>query len=367
MSSPIDLDKNLDPVLQYAPRWARENAARPEEAWDAPPVVERIQIQEPVMDQRGAFSGDRAAKELFRQLALHPQRVPEPVVDESRSLRPLLLRIGAIMAVAAGIAGLVVVLPGAKKDSVHTSQSGDSSVGPQYASHTNSAGSQYSSHPARLTPVEATENRASPPPADPIVVASASNTDVPVSPPPPAQQVHPVVAEAHAAGAYLARSDGSALSPAPAVAPAPMPTSSPAPVQSSAPAPVQSSAPAPAAPQKQNDRAQAPANEPAGATREVARTLDRKEIATLLDQAENLVHTGDLSGARVLLQRAAEAGNADAALELAGTFDPRVLRELGAIGIAPDPERARKWYERAAALGSDAAAKKLAGLQQANR
>lgn len=370
MSSPIDLDKNLDPVLQYAPRWARENAARPEEAWDAPPVVERVQIQEPVvplMDERSAFSGDRAAKELFRQLALHPQRVPEPIVDESRSLRPLLLRIGAIMAVAAGIAGLVVVLPGAKKESVRTSQSSDSSAAPQYASHVSSAGSQYSSsRPAKLVPVEATENRTSPTLSDPVVVASASNTDVPVSPPPPAKEVHPVVAEAHAASAYLARSDSPALSPAPAV-PAPMAVPAPAaaPAPPVAPAPVQSAAPA--TPQKQNDRVQTPASEPADTQKDTARTLDHKEIATLLDQAENLVHTGDLSGARVLLQRAAEGGSADAALELAGTFDPKVLRELGAIGIAPDPERARKWYERAAALGSDAAAKKLAGFQQANR
>jgi hypothetical protein len=367
MSSPIDLDKNLDPVLQYAPRWARENAARPEEAWDAPPVVERV--QEPIIDNRSAFSGDRAAKELFRQLALHPQKVPEPIVDESRSLRPLLLRIGAIVAVAAGIAGLVVVLPGAKKETGHATQSSDSSAGPQpqYSSHATAtaAGSQYSSRPVKLVPVEATENRVPPTPSDGVVVASASNTDVPVSPPPPAQEVHPVVADAHAAAAYLARSDSPVASAPTALAPVQSPA--PAPVQIPAPAPVQSAAP-PATPQKQNDRVQAPpASAPADAQKDVARTLDHKEIATLLDQAETLVHTGDLSGARVLLQRAAEAGSADAALELAGTFDAKVLRELGAIGIAPDPDRARKWYERAAALGSDAAARKLAAFAQANR
>jgi hypothetical protein len=362
MSSPIDLDKNLDPVLQYAPRWARENAVRTEEPWEVVPAPERL--EEPAMTERSGFSGDRAAHELFRQLALHPTKVPEPIVDESHSLRPLMLRIGAIIAVAAGIAGVIVVLPGAKQNT-HAPQPSDISAGPQASPQTSSqstsAGEQYSSHPVKLVPVEATEGQTPPAASNATAVANASNTvvasapntavasaptkDVPASPP-PAEDVHPVVAQAHAAAAYVAQRDTSAV-----------------PAAKVDPAPVQIPAPAAAAPQKsQNVPAQTAATPPPDSQKDVreGRILDHKEIATLVDEAETLVHSGDLSGARVLLQRAAEAGDADAALELAGTFDPKVLRELGAIGIAPDPARARKWYERAAALGSIAATKKLA-------
>ena len=54
--------------------------------------------------------------------------------------------------------------------------------------------------------------------------------------------------------------------------------------------------------------------------------------------------TGDLAAARLLLRRAAEAGSAEAALALGATFDPLVIRRLGAIGAAPDAAQARKWY-----------------------
>ncbi|HUC51729.1 MAG TPA: hypothetical protein VMA30_20280 [Xanthobacteraceae bacterium] len=346
MSSPIDLDKNLDPVLQYAPRWARENAVRPEEPWEVVPAPERL--EEPALSERSGFSGDRAAHELFRQLALHPTKVPEPIVDESHSLRPLMLRIGAIIAVAAGIAGVIVVLPGAKQNT-RAPQPSDISAGPQpgpqYASQSTSSGTQSSSHPVKLVPVEATEGPTAPAASNATAVASASNKDVPASPP-PAEDVHPVVAQAHAAAAYVAQRDTAAV-----------------PAAKVDQAPVQIPSPTAAAPQKSQDApAQTAATEPPASQKDASegRTLDHKEIATLVDQAETLVRSGDLSGARVLLQRAAEAGDANAALELAGTFDPKVLRELGAIGIAADPARARKWYERAAALGSIAATKKLA-------
>ncbi len=71
---------------------------------------------------------------------------------------------------------------------------------------------------------------------------------------------------------------------------------------------------------------------------------------------------GDISSARLLLRRAAEAGNAEAALALGSTFDPTVIARLGAIGVRTDAEKAREWYRRAAALGSSLASQQLANL-----
>jgi pilus assembly protein Flp/PilA len=51
--------------------------------------------------------------------------------------------------------------------------------------------------------------------------------------------------------------------------------------------------------------------------------------------------------------------NASAALMLGGTFDPLVQRQSGAV---PDIAQARRWYKRAAELGSNAAAHQLDNL-----
>ena len=47
------------------------------------------------------------------------------------------------------------------------------------------------------------------------------------------------------------------------------------------------------------------------------------------------------------------------ALILAGTFDPGVLEQVRAIGLAPDSAKARYWYEKARDLGSAEAARLL--------
>jgi hypothetical protein len=90
--------------------------------------------------------------------------------------------------------------------------------------------------------------------------------------------------------------------------------------------------------------------------------LGNDEIATLVKRGKDFVTNGDLASARLLLRRAAEASSAEAALALGATFDPLVLRRLGAIGAVPDAAQARKWYQKAADLGSDAASQQLAKL-----
>ena len=83
------------------------------------------------------------------------------------------------------------------------------------------------------------------------------------------------------------------------------------------------------------------------------------EIADLVRRGEAFIVTGDLAAARLLLQRAAEAGDARAALTLAGTYDPIVLEKLGLMGFASDIGKARSWYERAREFGSAEAPRRL--------
>jgi len=91
-------------------------------------------------------------------------------------------------------------------------------------------------------------------------------------------------------------------------------------------------------------------------------TLDPDEIAVLLKQGEQFIASGDVVTARVPFERAAEAGDARAALALGATYDPAVLARLGVRGIAADVAKARTWYEKARALGSAEAASRLANL-----
>jgi hypothetical protein len=98
----------------------------------------------------------------------------------------------------------------------------------------------------------------------------------------------------------------------------------------------------------------------------ITRQLDTDEVTSLIARGEELIGTGDLASARLLLRRAAEAGNARAALALARTFDPNALNALGLRDGAPDLAEARLWYERAAKLGSVDAPRQLQELATAS-
>jgi len=109
------------------------------------------------------------------------------------------------------------------------------------------------------------------------------------------------------------------------------------------------------------------AADPQQSTGSPIRQLDRREIADLMKRGERFISAGDLASARLVLQRAAEAGDPQAALMLAGTYDPIVLEKIGIQGFAPDiirgfaPDiaRARTWYELAKQLGSTEAVRRL--------
>jgi hypothetical protein len=104
---------------------------------------------------------------------------------------------------------------------------------------------------------------------------------------------------------------------------------------------------------------------PSSASRPRASTDDASEIAAKMKIGAELMANGDITAARMMFERAAEAGEAAAAFALAETYDPVVLRRLRLRGgIAPDVALARRWYEKARDLGSIAAPERIVRLTQ---
>jgi len=92
---------------------------------------------------------------------------------------------------------------------------------------------------------------------------------------------------------------------------------------------------------------------------------DPSEIAAKVKVGEELMANGDITAARMMFQRAAQAGDAAGAFALAETYDPLVLSRLRLRGgIAPDVALARSWYEKARDLGSVAAPDRIVRLTQ---
>ena len=98
------------------------------------------------------------------------------------------------------------------------------------------------------------------------------------------------------------------------------------------------------------------------------RRIDAAEIALLLKNGAELMVNGDIVAARLMFQRAAEAGDARAAFALAETFDPSVLVKLGTKGaIKADIAMAQQWYAKAKDLGSTAAPERLTRLTRSSQ
>src|SRR5262245_52553348 len=95
------------------------------------------------------------------------------------------------------------------------------------------------------------------------------------------------------------------------------------------------------------------------------RSLDPSEIDVLVKQGQQFVAAGDFVTARLVFQRAAEAGNAAAALALGASYDPVVLSRLGVRGVDADVAKARAWYQKAKDFGAPDADRRLSTL--ANR
>jgi len=80
--------------------------------------------------------------------------------------------------------------------------------------------------------------------------------------------------------------------------------------------------------------------------------MSASEIALLVERGRMLFDAGDLAAARLFFRRAANAGDAAAAVAMGATYDPDVLSKRFIRGIEADAQEARAWYERARELGS---------------
>jgi hypothetical protein len=82
-------------------------------------------------------------------------------------------------------------------------------------------------------------------------------------------------------------------------------------------------------------------------------------VELLIGRSQQLISEGDAEAARMLLQPAAEAHDARAALALGATYDPFMLTILHAHGVPADVPLALDWYKKASQFGSRTAQQRL--------
>src|SRR5207253_7113226 len=80
--------------------------------------------------------------------------------------------------------------------------------------------------------------------------------------------------------------------------------------------------------------------------------LPSTDTGTLLAQGDQFLSHSDITSARLLYERAAEAGDGRGALRMGMTFDPVFLARWRLRGVRGDRVQAISWYRRASALGN---------------
>lgn len=318
MSAPMRRLKDIDPALMYAPPHVRrEHGISLDENREASGFGEASDRHEPKhhepqdLDAEAEFSADRTLTKFRRRLAPDPEWMsePPPLADE-RNIWALMLRASGVLAFVTMAAWLVTSSPTVKL------WLGGAAIG------ANSPGNGASAS-ARPQPLHrgGQMHAAALLPRNDHAAATAG-------PPPVVEQ--PPIAEQARAEAAATGEDAIPVSAVAAITP-------------------------PAAAARE-------AHPPADAANFVSRHIGRSELDAMLERAAGFIKSGDLSSARLLLRRAAEAGDVRAAFTLAGTFDPNVLKATGTPDGAPDLPQARLWYGRAAQLGSTDAARRLQQL-----
>jgi TPR repeat protein len=86
--------------------------------------------------------------------------------------------------------------------------------------------------------------------------------------------------------------------------------------------------------------------------------LSSDVVSALMKRGDQSLSLGDVAAARLLYRRAAEAGNAAAAVALGRTYDPNSVTS----GSRPEPAIAAEWYQKAVRLGDPHAAELLKKL-----
>jgi hypothetical protein len=100
-----------------------------------------------------------------------------------------------------------------------------------------------------------------------------------------------------------------------------------------------------------------------GAPPPVSAPEDRKRALLFLQKGHERLAEGQVAAARVLYERCADLGLAQAALALAGTYDAAELDRPHLLGIQPNASEAWRWYERARRLGAPEADQRLQRLR----
>jgi hypothetical protein len=90
-----------------------------------------------------------------------------------------------------------------------------------------------------------------------------------------------------------------------------------------------------------------------------------REIAQIIEEATTLIASGEIVAARAILKRAADSGNADAALAIAKTYETVTSGvEFIRGNRSGDIDLALDWYGRALDLGSQEAAERIEVLKR---
>ncbi len=214
---------------------------------------------------------------------------------------------------------------------------------------------------ARATAGEPPHDAAVPAPAEPTATDTAARTadDHPVATGEASAetlaQPGPTVTARPAAAALPESAPSAAPSGLPAEAVDPPAVSDPV-----APSVQTAMAPSPAPPEAVPAPVDPAAVPPSPSAPSAAAPLPPAALAILLDRGAAMLASGDISAARLLYKRAADAGSAQAAAEIGKTYEPTFLANRRAIGIQADPTIAAGWYRRALALGDTRAASLLA-------
>jgi hypothetical protein len=349
-----------DDFSKYAPRWVREGTAKPRDAVALPPApqLERAHSAEPVWHRPSPFEGD---VRHWRKRGSPDQQVPpEAPVFVSGPVQlgivEKVFRTAAVVSfgvIAMGALGLVL-FPDAPKEA----SKGQSVVAAAEAPA--ATVSQREKYPvksaSRVGVPDPQPVMPKPVHVETIKAADAAPAPEPVVPPAP-QTANAVYVVASADASVPAPPRQQLQAPQSVAAPSVQPSQSPLPtVQSQAP-PMQQPRAQPA------DTAQSVASLAPQRVRS-ERILSPDELGRLINRGEAFLAQGDVSAARLVLLRAAEARDPRAALALGSTFDPNVLKRMGVVGVQADPDQARAWYERAAEFGSGDANQRLSALAQ---
>jgi hypothetical protein len=101
---------------------------------------------------------------------------------------------------------------------------------------------------------------------------------------------------------------------------------------------------------------------------DVARiAAERQRALGLHEEGTEQLERGNVFAARRFFESAAEAGLGQSAMALAATYDPNELAKLKNVGVVPEVDAARRWYEKARELGEVEATERLRRLRVPNQ